>query len=428
MASHSDTSIAVTRQKEIYLNGAAGIRPKIPMGFSQLEKEAEKVLSNQAFAYIAGGAGTESTLRENRHAFDRWKIVPRMLRDVSARSTKIDLFGESLPAPLLLSPVGVLEMAHKEADLAVARAAATTGIPMIFSNQASVAMEPCAVELGISPRWFQLYWSKSNELVASLVSRAEKSGCSAIVVTLDTTMLGWRMRDLDLAYLPFLRGKGIAQYVSDPIFQQLLDQPKEKDSPPKKITLSAVSTLIQMVKAYPGRFFPNLRSGRPLAAVQQFIDIYSRPSLTWKNLAFLREHTRLPIVLKGILHPDDAKKALDYGIDGIIVSNHGGRQVDGSISTIEALPPIVAAINNQIPILIDSGIRGGADMFKAIALGATAVCVGRPFVYALALAGQAGVVEFLMNMMADFELTMGLSGCRNIQEINSDTLAKVEGF
>ncbi len=416
---------AVDRQKETYVAGMSGFSPLIPFDQKKLEEKAKSILSKEAFAYIAGGAGTDGTVQQNRSDFSKWKIIPRMLRDVSSRDPSIELFGDKLPFPLLLSPIGVLELVHRQADLAVARAAAQTGVPMIFSNQASYPMEQCATQMGESPRWFQLYWSKSNELVASLVKRAEATGCSAITVTLDTTLLGWRIRDLDLAYLPFLRGKGIAQYSSDPVFNRLLDEPDNSEEIERKVTLETIFNVIELMRCYPGGFFQNLRSKRPLKAVRKFIGIYSRPSLTWQDLAFLRAQTSLPIVLKGILHPEDARMAIDHGIDGIIVSNHGGRQVDGAISTIEALPAIVEAVDQRIPILMDSGVRGGADIFKAIALGATAVCIGRPFVYALALAGEKGVREVLKNFYADFELTMGLAGCRSIAEINMDNLQAV---
>ena len=375
-----------------------------------------------AFAYVAGGAGREQTMTANRQAFDRYKIIPRMLRDVSSRDLSGSLFGHALPAPVLLAPIGVLELAHPAADLAVARAAADAGIPMIFSNQASVNMEACAAEMGAAPRWFQLYWSKSDELVQSLVQRAEACGCSAIVVTLDTTLLGWRTRDLDLAYLPFLRGKGIAQYVSDPVFRKLMH-----DFTPvrtkKTINFHTLHTLLQMVRAYPGSFLKNLRSGEAVAAVQFFISTYSRPSLTWEDLRFLRGITRLPIVLKGILHEDDARQAADHGVDGVIVSNHGGRQVDGAVGTAEVLPGIAGAVGHQLTVMADSGIRSGADIFKALALGAQAVCIGRPYVYGLALKGEAGVASVIRNMLAELDLTMGLAGCKCIREINRDALA-----
>ncbi len=415
---------ALDWQSQIYINGFAGIRPKVNIDLTTLEESARKVISPEAFAYIAGGAGNESTLRANREAFEKHKIVPRMLRNVGERDTSITLFGQELPSPFLLSPVGVLEMVHRDADIAVAKAAAQLDVPYIFSNQASKSMEECAAAMGNSLHWFQLYWSKSNELVASLVQRAEKCGCSAIVVTLDTTMLGWRTRDLELAYLPFLEGKGIAQYTSDPVFQKMLDQQDDGVEVKRKITFQSVLGLMRMVRNFPGDgFFQKLKSGKPIKAVQKFVSTYSNPCTTWEDLKFLRQHTKLPILLKGILHPEDARKAMDFGMDGIIISNHGGRQVDGSISTIEALPKIAEVISGKIPVLLDSGIRGGADAFKAIALGAKAVCIGRPYVYGLSIAGQQGVYEVLRNFMTDFELTMGLTGCKNIGEITKETLA-----
>jgi lactate 2-monooxygenase len=380
-------------------------------------------MSPEGFAYVAGGAGLESTIRANRDAFERRRIVPRMLRDVSARELSVELFGRRLPAPLALAPIGVLEMAHAEADLAVARAAASAGVPMIFSNQASRPMEECAAAMGDAPRWFQLYWSTSNELVESFVLRAGEAGCEAIVLTLDTTMLGWRLRDLDLAYLPFLRGKGIAQYTHDRVFRELLTDEAAGHGGGRP-TLAALRALVEMTRAYPGRFWPNLRSPLPRAAVRRFTEIYSRPSLTWDDLTFLRERTSLPILLKGILHPDDARAAIECGMDGVIVSNHGGRQVDGAIGSLDALPGVVEAVGGRVPVLLDSGIRGGADVFKALALGATAVLIGRPYAYGLAAAGEEGVRQVIANFVADFDLTMGLAGCRSVSEITPETLTR----
>ena len=414
---------ALDWQTQIYINGFAGLRPRVNIDLKMLEESARKVISPQAFAYIAGGAGYENTVRANCEAFEKHKIIPRMLCNVGERDTSITLFGQKLPSPFLLSPVGVLEMAHRDADVAVAKAAAQLGVPYIFSNQASRPMEMCAAAMGDSPHWFQLYWNKSNDLVASLVQRAEKCGCAAIAVTLDTTLLGWRTRDLEMAYLPFMEGKGIAQYTSDPVFLKMLEEQDSNIRIKRKFTFQFILGLIEMVKRYPGDgFFKKLKSGKPITAVQKFVSNYTNPCITWDDLKFLRQHTKLPIVLKGILHPDDARKAMDFGMDGILVSNHGGRQVDGSISSIEALPKIAEVINGKIPVLLDSGIRGGADAFKAIALGAQAVCIGRPYVYGLAIAGQQGVYEVLRNFMADFELTMGLTGCKNIKEITKETI------
>ncbi len=414
------------QQTSIYVAGVSGARPRVPTDATLLEERARQAMTPEAFAYVAGGAGTGATMRANRAAFDRWRIVPRMLRDVSERDTSVELFGRTLPAPFLVAPIGVLEMAHRDAERAVARAVRGLGVPMVYSSQASVAMEEVTAILGDGPRWFQLYWSIRDELVESFVARAEACGCEAIVVTLDTTILGWRTRDLDLAWLPFLRGMGIAQYTSDPAFTRLLAEPPgDLDQPEPKPNLAALKVLIQLVRNYPDRFLPALRSGRARAAVQRFVQIYSRPSLTWDDLPFLRERTKLPVVLKGILHPDDARRAVDEGIDGIVVSNHGGRQVDGAIATLDALPAIVEAVDGRIPVLLDSGIRSGADIFKALALGARAVLLGRPHVYGLALAGEAGVREVVTNFQADFDLTMGLAGCRSVAEIGPEALVTV---
>ena len=415
------------RQFELYVGGARGVHPQVPVSFARLERAARKAMPPDGYAYVAGGAGTEETMRENRAAFERWRIVPRMLRNVSTRETAVDVLGTRMSSPFALCPIGVLEMAHREADLAVARAAAAEGIPFVFSNQASRPMEETARAMGDAPapRWFQLYWSTSNELVASLVSRAESCGCSAVVLTLDTTMLGWRIRDLDLAYLPFLQGKGIAQYTSDPVFVHALQETLRQEAPPGgRITLSAIGTLLCQAGAYPGSRLANVRSGLARAAVRRFVETYSRPSLSWDDLGFLREHTRLPILLKGILHPADAHAAVEHGMDGIVVSNHGGRQVDGAIATMDALPAIVGAVAGRIPVMLDSGIRSGADMFRALALGASAVGLGRPYVWGLAAGGEDGVREVIRNLRADFDLTMGLAGVASVRDIGPDNVTR----
>jgi lactate 2-monooxygenase len=414
------TDVGLARQTEIYLAGVRGRRPAIPFDQGKLERQARSRLSAEAYAYIAGGAGAERTIASNRAAFDRWRIVPRVLRDVSDRHLSVELLGRRHPTPFLLAPIGVLELAHRDADVAVAKAAAAEGVPMIFSNQASRPMEECAAAMGDAPRWFQLYWSTSDDLVASFVARAEACGCEAIVVTLDTKMLGWRSRDLDFAHLPFATGRGIAQYTSDPVFRSLVDPSTAQRSGPP--TPAAVQALVRATRSYPGSFRENLRSGAGVAAVRKVMEIYSRPSLTWADFAWLRKRTTLPIVLKGILHPDDARLAVEHGLDAIVVSNHGGRQVDGAIASLEALPGVAEAIGGRIPVLFDSGIRGGADAFKALALGATAVLLGRPYVYGLALRGEAGVRDVIRNLAADFDLTMALSGCRSVGDIRPECL------
>jgi isopentenyl diphosphate isomerase/L-lactate dehydrogenase-like FMN-dependent dehydrogenase len=359
-----------------------------------------------------------------------------VLRDVSCRDTSVELFGRRLPAPLLLGPVGALELVHPAADLAVARAAASLGVPMVFSNQASVSMEECAAAMGSAPRWSQLYWSTSDELVESLVGRAEASGCDALVVTLDTTMLGWRPRDLDLGHLPFALGKGIAQYTSDPVFRRLVEERAAAPAPAQpgaaagrdrqpRPTLAAVRALVGMARAWPGPLLDNLRSPLPRAAVETFLAIYSRPSITWADLAWLRARTRLPIVLKGVLHPDDARRALDEGVDGVVVSTHGGRQVDRSIAALDALPDVVAAVGDRAPVLLDSGVRSGADVLTAVALGARAVLLGRPFAWGLALAGEEGVRQVVSDVLGEFDLTLGLSGHTAVGQLSPEVLRRV---
>jgi lactate 2-monooxygenase len=348
-----------------------------------------------------------------------------MLRDVTTRDLSVEIFGRRLGSPLFLAPVGVLEMAHRDADLAVARAAAAEGVPFVFSSQASVSMEECARAMGDSPRWFQLYWSKSDDLVKSFVARAENCGCDAIVLTLDTMWLGWRTRDLDVGFLPFMHGRGIAQYASDPVFIALLNEALE--SPPAgkpAVTLSTMAAAANMILKFPGSLAGKLRTGAPRKAVQRFLATFSRPSLTWDSLSFLRDATKLPILLKGIQHPDDAREAIARGMNGIVVSNHGGRQVDGAVGSLDALPAIAEAVGKRVPILFDSGIRGGADIFKALALGADAVCIGRPYAYGLALDGEAGVRDVIRNMIAELDLTMALCGCASVTKLGSECVSR----
>jgi len=378
-------------QTQIYFRGLMGERSSVPVALEQLEEMARRALPPEAWDYVAGGAGSEDTVRANREAFRRWRIVPRMLRDVSERDIGIELFGMRLPGPVLLGPVGVQSILHPEAELASARAAASIGVPFVYSTAASRTIEQVADAMTNSPRLYQLYWSRDRDIAASMVARAERAGYSAIVVTLDTTILGWRARDLDRAYLPFLKGDGVACFFSDPVFRSRLATPPEQD---------------------------------PRAAVQLWAGVFGNSALNWKDLPFLRGRTRLPILLKGILHAEDAARAVDSGMDGVIVSNHGGRQVDGAIAALDALPEVVKAVKGRIPVLFDSGIRHGADAFKAIALGARAVLLGRLYVYGLAIAGEEGVRDVVRNFLADFDLTLALSGHRSCAELNSSTLVR----
>jgi lactate 2-monooxygenase len=284
--------------------------------------------------------------------------------------------------------------------------------------------------MGQHARWFQLYCGAVDELNASFVRRAEASGCEAIVVTLDTHLLGWRSRDLDLAYLPFTRGLGIAQYTSDPVFADLVRDRAARGGggARPKVTPKLLASALSIARTgartplVDGGVRAALRSPLPRAAIETFLDVFSNPALGWGDLARLREWTRLPVLLKGVVHPDDAEQALDHGVDGLVVSNHGGRQIDGSVATLAALPEIVERVGGRVPIVVDSGVRGGADAFKALALGATAVGIGRPYAYGLAIAGEDGVREVVRNHIAELDVTMALAGCRSVAEIGPDTL------
>ncbi|WP_265443081.1 alpha-hydroxy-acid oxidizing protein [Flexivirga meconopsidis] len=399
----------------------------MPVEPSALYAAAHRRMSSQAWSYVAGSAGMQRTDEANQQAFQRYPIVPRMLRDVSERSLAVQLFGYTLPAPLLFAPIGVLEMAHPDAELAVARAASALGLPMVLSTQGSVPMERTVAELGANPMWYQLYWSNNNELAESLVRRAETAGAQALVVTLDTHLLGWRTRDLDLGYLPFARAEGIAQYLTDPVFTDLVRRRAAsgvagETAVNQRPTLAAVRTLLSITRHYPGRFPANLRSPLPRAAVETFLDVFPCPALTWDDLDFLRGITSLPIVLKGIQSVDDAREAIDRGVDGIQVSNHGGRQVDGAVAALDALAEISAAVGGRVPLLFDSGIRSGADIFKALALGASAVMIGRPWLYGLALDGAAGAEAVMERLIAELDLTMALSGVASVTELGRDNL------
>ncbi len=387
-------SLGMERQMAIYRAGLGGRPPEFPVTHSGLKKAARRKLSKEAYGYLAGGAGTESTARENRAAFERWRIVPRHLRGVAVRDLSTELFGEPLKAPVLLAPIGVMGILHEEAELAVARAAVAAEVPIVLSTVSSKTLEEVAAVGEGAPRWFQLYWPSDPAFAASLLDRAKVAGYRAVVVTLDTFLLAWRPRDIGHAYLPFMHGDGLANYFSDPVFRGSLEVPPEND---------------------------------PAAAVQRFATVFSNAGVTWDDLATLRQMTDLPIVLKGILHPEDARKALDHGADGVLVSNHGGRQVDGAIAALDALPGVVDAVDGAVPVLFDSGIRTGSDVFKALALGAAATLVGRPYAYALAAGGEEAVRETLLNLLAELDLTMGLSGCRSVGEIGRDLLVHRDG-
>ena len=377
-------------QGEIYLHGLAGTVPDFTTDPGALEESARQRLEPGPFWYVAGAAGTGATARANREAFDRWRIVPRMLRDATTRDLSTTVLGTSMPAPILTAPVGVQSILHRDGELATALAAALLGLPMVLSTAASYTIEEVAKASGAGPRWYQLYWPNDDDVCASLLRRAQAAGYTTLVVTLDTWTLAWRPHDLDGAYLPFLRGVGTAIPFSDPAFRAGLARPPEDD--------------LQ-------------------AAVLHWVPTFTGKDKSWDRLPFLREHWSGPIVLKGVLHPDDARHAADAGMDGLVVSNHGGRQVDGAIAALDALPAVVDAVGSRIEVLFDSGIRTGADVVKALALGAKAVLVGRPVAYGLAHGGEPGVRHVLRSLLADFDLTVGLSGCRTLSDLDRDLLA-----
>ena len=369
----------------------AGQTPAWTTDLASLERHAAEVLPPEALGYIVPSAGGGSTARANVAAFEQWRIVPRMLRDHATRDLSTEVLGTPMAAPVLLGPVGVQTLAHPEGELATARAAAALGLTYVHSTQAGHSIEQAAEANGDGERWFQLYWPTNHELCESFLSRAQASGYSTLVLTLDTTLLGWRPKDLDRGYLPFLANQGIANYTSDPVFSAMLDKPAEED---------------------------------PATAGLAFAGVFPNPGLSWEQLPWLRERWDGPIVLKGVQHVDDARRAVDAGVQGIVVSNHGGRQVDGAVASLDVLPGIAEAVGEQLTVLFDSGVRSGPDVLKALALGADAVLLGRPYLYGLALGGQEGVEHVLRCLLAELDLTMGNAGCSTLADLVPDLLTR----
>jgi L-lactate dehydrogenase (cytochrome) len=376
-------------QNAIYFAGEA----EWPIGPEDWEAAAESVLDAGAFGYIAGGAGGEATMRANLEAFERRRLRPRMLTGNVGRDVSVEVLGTPSAAPFLLGPVGVLSIAHADAEVGAARGAAAAGVPFVLSSAATNTIEAVAEAMGDAPRWFQLYWINDREVAASFVRRAEAAGYSAVVVTLDTPTLGWRPRDLRNAYLPFVRGEGCGQFFSDPVFCAKLEQPPEED------LLAAAAAMLMT--------FPNL-------------------GLTWDDLAWLREQTTLPLLVKGVLRGDDAERARERGVDGIVVSNHGGRQVDGAVATLDALVEVRDALGPDYPLIVDGGVRRGADVVKAIALGADAVMIGRLYAFALAAGGSAGVEACIRQLLAEVDLTLALCGESSIRELDTSLLDEAD--
>lgn len=387
----STSSVGMERQIEMYMNGLQGKTPDLPIDPDRLREAAAEVLDDRAWGYLDGGAGSGETMSANRAAFQRWRLQPRMLRGVEDRDLRVEVLGQTIRAPMLFAPIGVLSIIHPTAEVGVAEAARDIDLPLVLSTAASRSMEEVAEAQGEGVRWFQLYWGKNDDVTASMIRRAEDSGYDALVVTLDTTVLSWRDRDLQNGYLPFLEGEGLGNYFSDPAFRSALDEPPEEN---------------------------------PTQAILYFASMFSNPSLTWDDLHWLRDLTDLPIVLKGILDPDDAVRAADADVDGVIVSNHGGRQVDGAVAALDALPRVAEAVGDRLQLFFDSGIRRGSDILKALALGARAVLVGRPYCHGLALDGATGAKTAMLNLLADLDLTLGLCGCTSMDEMTRERLLR----
>ena len=371
--------------RDVYRRGMfEGEPPEFPVSFDELREEALERMSWQAKAYVRGGAGTEETFERNKD-FSRWRIVPRMLRGVADRDLSVDVLGRTHAYPLMVTPIGVQGMLHEDGERATARACREMDVPFVLSSVSTESMEDVADALGDTPKWFQYYWSSDRDVAESFLDRAGAAGYDAIVVTVDAPTLGWRERLLEKGYYPFLEGEGMGNYFSDPAFRAALDDPPEEN---------------------------------PEAAVDHFLSVFGDASLTWDDLAFVRERTDLPVIVKGVLHPDDARKAIEAGADGVQVSTHGGRQVDGSITSIEALPGIAEEVGDDATVLFDSGIRRGEHVFKALALGADSVMLGRPFAYGLAHSGTSGVENVLRNTLSQFDLTMGLAGIDAAEDVD----------
>lgn len=378
-------------QIELYLGALGGVLPAHPFDHVQLERDALAALPPELRTYVAGGAGDEATQRANVDAFARYALIPRMFRAAPERDLSVELFGRTLGSPLLLAPVGVVGLctSDQHGDIHAAEVSAATGVPLIGSTLMSDPLEEVARATGDTPAWFQLYTPKNRELAASLVARAEKAGYEAIVITLDTWVPGWRPRDLASGNFPQLRGKALANYTSDPVFQEMTGP----DPDPGTVVMTWVGTF-----------------GHPV---------------TWDDLPWLRSLTDLPILVKGVCHPDDARRALDGGVDGIYCSNHGGRQANGGGAALDWLPDVVAAVDGRGPVVFDSGVRTGADVVKALALGADAVAIGRPYVYALALGGVPGAVHQVRALQAETDLIMAVDGYPTLADLGPHALRRL---
>ncbi|NER19181.1 MAG: alpha-hydroxy-acid oxidizing protein [Symploca sp. SIO1C2] len=357
-----------------------------PINLFDYEAIAPQNLSPMALDYYAGGAWDEVTLRNNRTAFEALKLLPRMLVDVSQRDLSTEILGEPVSLPIMIAPMAFQCLAHPEGEIATAKAAAALGTVMILSTMSTKSLEEVAQIPQETNQWFQLYIHRDRSLTRALVERAEAAGFKALCLTVDAPMLGCRERDR------------LNQFTL-----------------PSGMELANLATMADLeIPQTAGE------SGL-LSYFAQQID----PGVTWWDVEWLHSLTSLPIAIKGILRADDALRAVEYGAKAVIVSNHGGRQLDGAIATIDALPEIVAAVGEQAEVLIDGGIRRGTDVLKALALGAKGVLLGRPVLWGLACAGEAGVRQVLELLRNELDVAMGLSGCATIQDIDSSLVKRL---
>ncbi|MCA1585498.1 MAG: alpha-hydroxy-acid oxidizing protein [Acidobacteria bacterium] len=356
-----------------------------PINVSDFEALARERMSTAAFDYYSGAAGDERTLAENRAAFGRITVWPRVLVDVSRIDTSTTVLGQTLSMPIGLAPTAFNKLAHPDGERAAARAAGAAGTLMTASTISTCTLEETA-EAASGPLWFQLYVYKDRGITRELVARAESAGYRAIALTVDTPVLGRRERDVRNGFVL-----------------------------PPELSMRNLETC-QGVNADSTRW----SAGSSFSA---YVHGLFDTSLSWSAVEWLQSLTRLPVLLKGILRPDDARRAVEAGVAGIVVSNHGGRQLDGAPATIDALPPVVSAVEGRVEVLLDGGIRRGVDVLKAVALGARAVLIGRPYLWALAAAGEDGVKRVLDLLRTELVLAMALAGAPTIREITRDLVS-----
>ncbi|KAJ7205172.1 oxidoreductase [Mycena pura] len=410
-----------------------GPQPLGTVVFEEIEAKAKEKLKDYPgnFMYAGGSAGTNSTYSANLRAFERYRLVPRMLVDASTRSIETTIFGVTHPSPILIAPIGVQGIFTEDAELAPARAGQKLRIPFIMSTASSRPIEAVAAANGDGHRWFQLYWPKTDEVTLSLLARAKAAGFAALVVTLDTMLIGWRPHDLAAAYIPFAHGVGVQVGTSDPVFMGRLGRAPI-------VAADAMPAWPYVAADVDARFRAGdaaVRDGVYLGA-QWLEECNSGLFRSWEDLRFLRENWVGPLVLKGIQRVQDAEAALAHGVDGIVVSNHGGRQLDGALPSLYALAAIMrspairaAQAAGRLTVLFDSGIRTGPDILKAIALGAQAVILGRPWLYGGIVAGQAGIEQVLRHTLADLDTSMALAGYTSLAEIHGradEVLAEID--